>query len=383
MRIVQISLILTALTAASPPPARADPALPLRACLDARAARDEFSGAVLIAERGRILWQAGYGFADAERRIPITPATRFNIASMGKMFTAVAIGQLVDAGRLRFDDPISRHLPGLVPEIGAITVRQLLTHTSGLRDYFRPGNRAAIDGAETATDLLPIAIADGVAFAPGSSYAYSNSGFVVLGAIVERLTGASYADYVRRHIFAPARMTDTSLDGATPRAQAMTRMSPGGGRSEGPPHAAPMTGPARASPAGGATSSVGDLLRFAEALRRGRLVRPATRELMWQAQLVPPNQRDPAERASYGFGFNRIDVGARRWLGHGGGAPGSNAQLEIDPEAGRVAIALSNYDPPGATEAVRSARRAFMGASAEAICAAAPEPPAAARMPGR
>lgn len=362
MRIAHFTMMLAGLGAVAAPPSAAPDRL--RTCLEGRATRGEFSGAVLIGARGRILWQAGYGFADAARRVPNRPETRFNIASMGKMFTAVAIARLADAGRLRFDDPISRHLSGLPADIGAITIHQLLTHTSGLRDYFRPQNRAAIDAARTATNLLPIATVDGLAFAPGSSYAYSNSGFVVLGAIVERLSGMTYADYVARNIFIPAGMTHTTLDRGADAAAAMTRMSPGGARSDGPPHAAPPIGPARGSPAGGAVSTVGDLFRFAEALRRGRLVRTATLELMWRAQLVPPDQRDPQERASYGYGFNRMDAGGRRWIGHGGGAPGINAQLEIDPETGEVAIALSNFDPPGATEAVRAARRAFLGQAA-------------------
>ena len=286
---------------------------------------------------------------------------------MGKMFIAVAIGQLVDAGQLRFEDPISRHLPGLPPEIGAITVHQLLTHTSGLRDYFRPENRLSIDRARTATDLLPIAIADGLAFTPGSSTAYSNSGFVVLGAIVERVSGSGFADYLQRQVFAPAGMSETSFD-RDGRAVAMTRMSQGGGAPGAVPRQAPNMGPSRGSPAGGATSTVRDLYRFAEALRANHLTRPATTARLWDAQMISPTQRDPAERASYGYGFNRVDVGGRRWVGHGGGTIGANAQMEIDPETGQLAVALSNYDPPGATEAVRSARRAFMGAGAEAIC---------------
>lgn len=370
-----------ALAAQAPEPP--GPAAAARSCIEARASRDEYSGAVLVAERGRILWQAGYGFADAARRTPNTSETRFNIASMGKMFTAVAIAQLAERGRLGFDDPISRHLPGLPPEIGAITIDQLLTHRSGLRDYFRLENRPRIDAARTATDLLPLAVADGLAFAPGTSFAYSNSGFVVLGAIVERLSGLTYTDYLRRNIFEPAGMTQTSLDGGQgARAEAMTRMSPGGGPA-GPPRPSPMVGPAMASPAGGATSTVGDLFRFAEALRSNRLTRPATTELLWQAHLVPPEQRDPAQRASYGYGFNRTDAGGRRWLGHGGGSPGVNGQLEIDPEAGRVAVALSNYDPPGATEAVRTARSAFLGVAPEEICRPAPPMPAPVlRRPG-
>src|SRR5687768_11004557 len=216
MRTAGKYFILVSLCAAAPLQGRPQPLPPrhaaLKACLEAQAARDEYSGAMLVAERGRIVWQKGFGHADAERRDAITPETRFNIASTGKMFTAVAIGQLADAGKLRFDDPVGRHLPDLPAEMKAITIDQLLTHRSGLRDYFQPKNRATMQSARTAADLLPIAIADGLAFAPGTAQAYSNSGFVMLGAIVEKLSGLAFADYLQRRVFAPAGMTATTLD---------------------------------------------------------------------------------------------------------------------------------------------------------------------------
>ena len=358
--------------AATPAGPAENPLTSIRTCMDDRAAAGSFSGAMLIAERGRVVWQAGYGYADAARRARNTPETRFNIASMGKMFTAVAIAQLADQGRLGFDDPISRHLPDLPTEIGAITIHQLLTHTSGLRDYLRPENRDILQAARTAADLLPLATAGGLAFPPGTESAYSNSGFVVLGAIVERLSGQTYADYVADHIFRPAGMTSTSLNGDSPRAAAMTRRSPDGGVSEGPPHPAPAFGSHHASPAGGETSTIGDMMRFAEALRMHRLTRPATTERLWQAHLIPSRQSSTTERTSYGYGFNRTDVGDRRFVGHGGGSLGINGQLEIDPEAQRVFVALSNYDPPGATAAVLAARRAFLGGDRTAVCAMPP-----------
>lgn len=364
MRIVFGTLALIAqcacVSAQAPRPAATDE---LRACIAGRAERDEFSGSLLVAERGRVLLSEAYGHADAARQIANTPETRFNIGSMGKMFTAVAIAQLADDGRLRLTDPIARHLPGLPPEIGAITIDQLLTHRSGLRDYFRPENRAAIQSARIAADLLPVALADGLAFAPGSDFAYSNSGYVVLGAIVERLSGLTYPDYLRRRIFDPAGMAATSLDGSVARAAAMTRRGPGGENGEGPPRPAPQIGSAWGSPAGGAVSTVGDLFRFAEALRRHRLVRPETTELLWRAHVVP-GRADGEGRASYGYGFSRLDLGGARLVGHGGGSVGINAQFEIDPEAGRVVVILANRDPPAATEALRAARRAWLGGGA-------------------
>jgi CubicO group peptidase (beta-lactamase class C family) len=254
----------------------------------------------------------------------------------------------------------------------------LLSHRSGLRDYFQPKNRAAIHAARSATDLLPLALADGVAFPPGTGQAYSNSGFVVLGAIVERLSGLTYPDYLRRFVFAPAGMVSTSLDESAPRAVPMTRMAlpgpgaaaPGDAAATGARRAAPGIGPRRGTPAGGATSTVGDLFRFAEALRKNRLTRPATTEMLWRIHMIPPGKGRPGEKESYGYGFNRVDIGGARMLGHGGGSIGVNAQFEIYPETARVVAALSNYDPPAATEAVRAARRTFLGGDPAAICAA-------------
>ena len=370
MRVSHCSTILIALGACSyAQPPRNDLGASLRACADRKAAADAFSGSILTAENGRVTWQASYGHADAERRIPNTLETRFNVASAGKMFTSVAIGQLVDSGRLRFSDPIARHLPGLTPEVGAITIHQLLTHTSGLGDYLRPENRDAIRAARTAADLLPVALADGVVFEPGTRQSYSNSGYVVLGAIIERLSGLSYREYLQRHIFGPAGMSRTSLDGDTPRATPMTRRRPGGEPADGRPRPAPLIGSAHGSPAGGAVSTVGDLFRFMEALRTHRLVRAETTELMWQPHHVSKQSDSGTGRTSYGYGFNRADVGGSRFVGHGGGMLGANAQIEMQPETGRLTIALSNYDPPVATELVQAARQAFIGADPATICA--------------
>ena len=364
--------------AARPAPSPQAAHAAFRACVQSRFGADAFAGTVLVAEHGRVLWQSGYGLADPATGVPNQPETRFNTASVGKMFTAVAIGQLVDAGKLRFDDPIGRHLKGVPPALAGITLDQLLTHRSGLGNYLRPENRAAILSARTATDLLPIALAEGLAFAPGTQSAYSNSGFVVLGAVIEAVSGEAFTDYFRRHVFGPAGMTATSTDGAAVRAASLTRMSPGGqpgtGPGTGPRRPAPAIGSPRASPAGNVTSTARDLFRFAEALRTHKLTRRATTEMLWRPHSPGAPRPGAVERTSYGYGFNRVDIGATRILGHGGGAPGANAHLEIYPEAGRVVVALSNYDPPAATDIVKAARRAFAGAARDRVCEAEPPP---------
>jgi CubicO group peptidase (beta-lactamase class C family) len=275
------------------------------------------------------------------------------------MFTAVAIGQLVERRLLRWDQPIGSILPGLPEDVGAATVDQLLTHRSGLQDYLRPQNREAIRSARTATDLLPLAVKEGLAFAPGAKQAYSNSGYVVLGAIVEKLSGLSYPDYLRTRIFAPAGMETVTLDGQGERATPMTKRSPDGGEAQAR-HPAPIIGGERASPAGGAVASALDMLRFGEALRAGKLVSRRTLEALW-APRVPGRPGDGA-RLVYGYGFARMDYADGRWVvGHGGGSLGINAEFEIFPRSGETAIVLSNFDPPAATDAMALVRSSILG----------------------
>jgi CubicO group peptidase (beta-lactamase class C family) len=331
---------------------------PLRQCIVEAGKSDRFSGIVGVARDGKLLSAISYGHSGINGADPITAQTRFNIASVGKMFAAVAIGQLVQSGRVRFDEPIGSVLPDLPTDVAQVTIEQLLTHRSGLGDYLRPENRVAIHSATTATDLLPIAIKNGLAFPPGTKQQYSNSGFVVLGAIVEKLSGQSYADYVRSHIFEPAGMRSADLSGTLPRATPLTKRSSDGTQSE-TAHPAPVIGGDRASPAGGAAASLIDMVKFAEALRSGRLVRRSILQELWKGR-VPGKSAEG--QLSYGYGFARMDFPGGRWLvGHNGGSLGINAEFETFPDDGYTIVALSNYDPPAATQAIGMARRALLG----------------------
>jgi CubicO group peptidase (beta-lactamase class C family) len=347
-----MNILFAALLAVNPPaPSAAAPAEAIHRCAALLTENDRFAGTVAVSRRGDLLFSHVY----PETADAAGADMPYNVASLGKMFTAVAIGQLVDSGRIAFDDPIGRHLPDLPPELGRITIAQLLNHTSGLADYLRPENRAAIAAARNARDLLPLALAGPLQFEPGSRRAYSNSGFVVLGAIVETLRGESYADYVGRHIFAPAGMTRSSLVAPAGVAVPMTRR---GAEAPGPRRPAPIIDGGRASPAGGAYSSAGDLVRFADALLANRLTRTATTEAL--IRTVGPTRTGPnGEVRGYGFGFNVTEMGAMRFAGHGGGSPGMNAELLFSPVTGMAVAILSNYDPPAATAIADFARAAL------------------------
>jgi len=367
---VASTLLASTMTLSSASSAAVPPASALKAfqiCAESRGGDDTFSGVVVVAEQGRPGLQLSYGLADPASGRRNTPETRFNFASMGKMFTAVAIAQLFEKGKLQFEDPVGRFVKGLPPEVAAVTIDQLLTHKSGLGDYARPENRPAILAARSATDLLPVALIGGLAFAPGTKQAYSNSGYVLLGAIIEAVSGLGYSEYVQRHIFTPAGMTSSSLDGVAGRAVALTSRSLDGGGAQGARRPAPTIGGLRASPAGGAVGSALDLVRFGEALRRHRLISKATLERLWLRHV--PGKTTAGQSSSYGYGFTRVDAGGDYVVGHGGGSIGVNSHFDFYPRTGRSVVVLANYDPPAATNLIEASRRAFLsGVSPAGIC---------------
>jgi D-alanyl-D-alanine carboxypeptidase len=322
--------------------AQADAVAALADHAEQRARADEFRGAVLVARHGKVLLQQAWGRADRKAGTANTPATRFRIGSMNKMFTAVATLQLVEAGKLKLDDPIGRHLRDYPnKQVAAkVTVRHLLTHTGGTGDIFGPEfDRHRLQLREH-RDYLKLYGSRGLRYQPGDHFEYSNYGFILLGALIERVSGVSYYDYVRDHVFRPAGMTATgSLPESTDvpdRAVGYMRTAPGGAWEPNTD-----TLPWRGTAAGGGYSTVGDLLRFAQALGSGRLLSKAT-----LAEATRPYQEQ------YGYGFGVQGEGRLRSYGHGGGAPGMNGELRIFPQLGYVVVALSNLDPPAASELV-------------------------------
>jgi D-alanyl-D-alanine carboxypeptidase len=307
-----------------------------------RARADEFAGAVLVARHGKVLLQDAWGQADRKAGVANTPTTRFRIGSMNKMFTAVATLQLVEAHKLALDDPIGKHLPDYPnKQVAAkVTVRHLLTHTGGTGDIFGPEFDQHRLQLREHRDYLKLYGRRGLTHEPGARFEYSNYGFVLLGALIEHVTGGSYDDYVRDHVFRPAGMRST---GALPeavdvpdRAVGYMRPSPGGAWEPNTD-----TLPWRGTAAGGGYSTVGDLLRFVQALTSRRLLSKAT-----LAEATRPHQQQ------YGYGFDVQGQGSLASYGHGGGAPGMNGELRVFPELGYVVVSLSNLDPPAASELV-------------------------------
>ncbi|HEX3431175.1 MAG TPA: serine hydrolase domain-containing protein [Rhizomicrobium sp.] len=357
---MRLSVMALALLLAQP--TCADEAL--QACLVRAAARLNFNGIAYLGRGAEIIEQP-FGTSDESGRTPVEKTTRFNIGSAGKMFTAVAIAQLVDRGLVSWDAPIRTYLKDVKPDIGKITVRQLLAHTSGLGDYLKPENHAAIEKARTATALLPLALTDAPAFTPGSRFAYSNSGYVVLGAIIENVSHQTYAAVLERNIFARAGMNDTALDDSRAAAP-MTRMSPA--RMLQHPAPSPLRLPF-ASPAGGEASTAADVARFLKALQENRLVSATSK-----AELFTP-QAAWGGGPSYGLGFV-VNPGPPLKVGHGGGAPGVNAEIALFPASGWEVVMLSNYDPPTASHLASVLERALFAENKAAACKNATNDPA-------
>lgn len=361
-RVLGASLAFTA-TVALPSRALADPSAATAEAtqaLDALAAEDRFAGSVLVAVQGKPVLRRGWGLADRERGVANTPATRFNIASMGKMFTAVGVGQLVDEGRLDWSDKLSQHLPDFDPQVASrVTIHQLLTHTAGFGAYFAsPGWPDAKDRVRTVSDFMALFRGEPLQFEPGSRYGYSNNGYVLLGAVIERLRGEDYYAAVRRRVLTPAGMDATGWPTEAELTSAHARGYTNGCAMRPnctPRPWTPFWG-GKGSPAGGGYSTVDDLLRFEQALRAGRLLKPATLQAMLEPKA--PMDRPGGPQTAYGYGFGRLDIDGRPSWGHNGGTIGAGAQFDSVEDGSLTIVVLANQD--GALRpALAALRKAF------------------------
>ena len=338
------------------PPAEAGPPLTVGALREAAdayvrrlASADEFSGVVVVARGGETLFEGTYGTADRERGVPVGLDTRFDYASVGKTFTAVAVAQLVEDGRLRYSATVADVLPELASSPAAgVTLDQLLTHRSGLVDLFEHLDRvrAVAESAEMQGDYLPLFVDAPLRFAPGERFEYSNSNYVLLGAVVERVSGQPFGGYLREHVFGPAEMTQTALSDADVPEDALarpyTRAEADGHLGTGPRHLSTVFDGIVGGAAGGGVTTARDLVRFARALRQHVLLGPEA-----TAALLSPRVEADRPGSRYGYGVYVRDAGGERVVGHSGGAPGVDAQLDVYLNSGTTVVVLSNYEGVG------------------------------------
>lgn len=323
----------------------------VRAAADRGCDAQVFSGAWLIANGPDVLASGACGQANRRYGVANTIDTRINLGSMDKMFTAVSVMQLVEAGKIGLDDPLSRYLDDswLPADVsGKITIRHLLTHTSGLDSFlnaeFRKSSPVRFRKLD---DYKPLVRDEKPSFEPGKGYQYSNTGMLLLGAVIEKVSGESYYDYVADHIFKPLGMNDTgsfALEDPIPNLAMgyfQDASAPLGWRENIQRYVY------RGGPAGGGYSTVGDIHRFAQGMLDDRLVSRASRDFLWTRNM--PNE--------YGAGFMITGGRAGRIVGHEGMYLGVSAQLEIYADKGYVVVILSNQDwaAPGLGDAIRGA----------------------------
>lgn len=314
--------------------------------IDELTQEDRFSGAVRLVRSGEVVYEAVRGEANKDFDVPNRIDTKFNLGSMNKMFTAVAIAQLVERGEISWEDPLSKFLPEFPDAESAdrIRIEHLLTHTSGLGSYFNDEFMSASRARfRTVSDLMELADEETLQFEPGTQWSYSNTGFLVLGRVIEVVTGQDYHDYIRANVTGPAGMHSTDcyqLDHVNPNLAVGYDLQDGVWRNNLFMHVI------RGGPAGGGYSTVGDLVRFANALRDGTLVSAETLELLTTPK---PDLNSPR----YGFGFGINPDGS---VGHSGGFLGINSYLAFWPDGDWTIAAMSNYSG-GAQPVVQRASR--------------------------
>jgi CubicO group peptidase (beta-lactamase class C family) len=306
-----------------------------------RVAAGEFSGSVLLARKGEVLFAQAYGFADKDKDLNNTLDTPINLGSMNKMFTGLAIAQLVSRGKLDYGDTVGKYLPDYPNKQvrDEVTLQQLLTHTSGIGSYWNNAYEQRKNSLGSVSDFAALFAQEPLVFEPGSDYQYSNGGPVVLGLIIEAVSGLDYYDYIREYVYAPAGMAHSGH---------YNKIETSSGKAIGYLNAEAGEDPVLisnfedlgniGSPAGGGYASANDLLGFATALYDGSLIDAGHREEMTTFKV----EEAPGEGYAYLYADRRVN--GRRYIGHNGGAPGINAEFSVFPDSAYVIVVLSNVD---------------------------------------
>ncbi|TNE63969.1 MAG: class A beta-lactamase-related serine hydrolase [Alphaproteobacteria bacterium] len=322
------------------PLAEAEAIAALEIFVDDMAGRDEFSGTILVTRGGERLYGAAFGLASKRFDVPASLETRFNLGSVNKMFTAIGILQLAEAGKLHLGDRLGQYLDeSWLPHdvTDRIELRHLLTHASGLGSYFSDAFFAASKTRfRTVDDFKPLIAGDRPEFEPGTGYRYSNTGMLLLGAVIEKVSGQSYDDYIRDHILAPAGM---KLTGCFAMDDAVKNVAIGydaNKDTESGWQTNLFFHSIKGGPAGGCFSTVGDLQLFAAALTANRYLSPEG-----TASLFVPRTEFHTE--PYGYGFKIKGTAGHRIVGHTGGFMGISASLDIFLDDDYVVAVLSNY----------------------------------------
>ena len=309
--------------------------------LNTWAAQGRFSGSVLIAKDGKVLLRKGYGMANFEQSVPNTPETVFRIGSITKLFTALSVLQLEERGLLKVSDPAAKYIPELPETWKAITIHQLLCHKSGIPDFTGATAYSKFDDSLHIEKALAESKDKPLLNPPGETMRYSNSGYILLGRIIEKVSGKSYEDYLTENILRPAGMNHTAYDHVTP--LVLKRAS--GYTFDGESIVnAKFDDPAGTSAAGAMRSILDDLYTFDRVLKSGKLFSPAITAKAWTAYAHWAAPPPLSLEADYGYGWMMGEEFGHKYVGHGGWVNGFVSQFKRYPGDDAVLILLSNTE---------------------------------------
>jgi CubicO group peptidase (beta-lactamase class C family) len=304
--------------------------------ITAEAGEHSFRGAVLVGMNGKVVFEKAYGIAEEEWNVRNTTTTKFRIASLSKQFTAACILLLQERGKLKVQDPISRYLTGLPEAWRSITIHQLLTHTSGIPNYTDSSQLKKINrtGA-TPQEMITLVADKPLDFKPGSRWHYTNTGYILLGMMIEKISGQPYADFMKHNIFEPLGMMNSGYDRATD----ILKERASGYQIQGGLANADFIDMTIPYAAGGIYSTVEDLYRFNEALaQQGKLLSADSLKEMFTEY---PEATYQGQNYGYGVVISRQKFGKLLYY-HGGGVEGFSSSIQRYPDERVCIVVLSN-----------------------------------------
>lgn len=297
----------------------------------------QFMGSVLVSQNGKVLLDKSYGFANLEWEVPNTPTTKFRLGSVTKQFTAASILLLEERGKLKVEDPVKKYMPDAPAAWDKVTIFHLLTHTSGIPSFTSfPEYRSKEAETMTPQQLVDWFKDKPLEFEPGTKWNYSNSGYVLLGYLIEKISGQSYADFVQQNIFTPLGMKNSGYDSNS---ALIAHRASGYSRGKNGPENAGFVNMSIPLSAGALYSTTEDLLRWEEGLFGGKVLKPES-----LAKMTTPFKEE------YAFGLGVSMKNGHTEISHNGGIEGFNTALAYYPDDKLVVAVLANLNGPVADQ---------------------------------
>jgi serine beta-lactamase-like protein LACTB, mitochondrial len=317
---------------------------------------------IAIVQNGHPVWSSGFGMSDLEDSAPATSSTLYRLGSISKPITAVAILQLYERGKLDLDAPVQKYCPAYPQKDSPITTRQLLAHLSGIRHYNQDGKGDVPEDSArhfaSMEESLQLFASDPLLSKPGTQFHYSTYGYTLLGCVLEGAASQKYVDFVRENVFRPATMEHTQADDFFAIVPHRTRWYHRD--KSGAVHNAGVLDSSYKIPGGGLISSADDMANFEAALLAGKLLKPATQEMMWTGQ-----QTTDKTPTNYALGWGVGDHFGLHIVGHDGGQQGTSTAILVAPQKSAAVVVLTNMDGQDANALAESLLKISLGVPAD------------------